>query len=102
MSSKTYNLLDGKWYCLNYFHCYNITLVKKNLSNLGMSAQPAVEKSLQLMKSKVKGAGGAICISASGEAAFSFTTERMAWAVAKTDVVTWGLDPEETNSEKLV
>jgi hypothetical protein len=53
------------------------------------------------MNSRVKGAGGAICISASGEAAFHFTTERMAWAIAKADVLSWGLDPNEHNTEMI-
>lgn len=66
---------------------------------LGMNAQNAVEESLRFMNSRVKGAGGAICISASGEAAFHFTTERMAWAIAKADVLSWGLDPNERNTE---
>lgn len=66
-----------------------------------MKAQEAVEQSLQLMNSRVKGAGGAICISASGEPAFHFTTERMAWAIAKADVLSWGLDPKESNVEKM-
>jgi isoaspartyl peptidase/L-asparaginase-like protein (Ntn-hydrolase superfamily) len=66
---------------------------------LGMTAQNAVEESLRFMNSRVKGAGGAICISASGEAAFHFTTERMAWAIAKADVLSWGLDPNERNTE---
>ncbi len=66
-----------------------------------MKAQNAVEQSLRLMNSKVKGAGGVICISASGEAAFNFTTERMAWAIAKADVLSWGLDPKEYNTEKM-
>ena len=69
---------------------------------LGMLAQNAVEQSLRLMNSKVKGAGGAICINAFGEAAFRFTTERMAWAIAKADVLSWGLDPNERNTEKMV
>ena len=68
---------------------------------LGMNAQNAVEESLRFMNSRVKGAGGAICISASGEAAFHFTTERMAWAIAKADVLSWGLDPNERNMEMM-
>lgn len=68
---------------------------------LGMNAQNAVEQSLRLMNSRIKGAGGAICISASGEAAFHFTTERMAWAIAKADVLSWGLDPNEHNTEMM-
>lgn len=53
------------------------------------------------MSKRVQGAGGAICISATGEAAFHFTTERMAWAIVKDDVLSWGLDPSESNEEKL-
>lgn len=53
------------------------------------------------MNSRVKGAGGVICISAIGETAFHFTTERMAWAIAKQGELSWGLNPNEFNQEKL-
>lgn len=66
-----------------------------------MEAQKAVEHSLELMNKRVSGAGGAICISASGEPAFHFTTERMAWAIAKANVLSWGLDPNERNTEMI-
>lgn len=66
-----------------------------------MEAQKAVEQSLQLMNSKVKGAGGAFCISASGQVAFHFTTKRMAWATAKENTLSWGLDPNEHWTENL-
>lgn len=67
-----------------------------------MGAQKAVERSLQFMNSRVKGAGGAICISASGEVGFHFTTVRMAWAFAKGGDLTWGLDPNERNIERIL
>jgi len=67
----------------------------------GIGAKSAVEQSLEFMNKRVKGAGGAICISATGEAAFHFTTERMAWAIVKDDILSWGLDPGELNEEKL-
>lgn len=60
-----------------------------------------MENSLNYMNSRVKGAGGVICISANGEAAFHFTTERMAWAIAKQGELTWGLDPSELNRENI-
>jgi len=67
----------------------------------GVAVQSAVQQSLEFMGKRVQGAGGAICISATGEAAFHFTTERMAWAIVKDDVLSWGLDPGELNEEKL-
>ena len=73
----------------------------KNYIFKGIGAKSAVEQSLEFMNKRVKGAGGAICISATGEAAFHFTTERMAWAVVKDDILSWGLDPGELNEEKL-
>lgn len=66
-----------------------------------MSPESALERALERMETKVKGAGGAICISANGEAAFRFTTERMAWAMVKADVLSWGLDPNEHNHEEV-
>ena len=69
--------------------------------NVGLTAQMAVEKALEDMRTKVKGAGGCISISATGEPGFHFTTERMAWAIAKTDVLSWGLEPSECNTEQL-
>lgn len=68
---------------------------------VGIPIQSAVEQALDFMKSRVKGAGGVICINAGGETAHHFTTERMAWAIAKADVLSWGLDPNERNEEQL-
>ena len=53
------------------------------------------------MNLRVKGAGGVVCISAKGEPAFHFTTERMAWAIARQGELSWGLDPNEINREKI-
>ena len=66
-----------------------------------MSAQNAVEEALKTMHLRVQGAGGAICISASGTPAFHFTTEKMAWAFVKADQISWGLDPKEHNTEDV-
>ena len=63
--------------------------------------QTATEEALEYMNKRVQGAGGAICISATGETAFHFTTEKMAWASVEDDVLSWGLDPAERNEEKL-
>jgi hypothetical protein len=53
------------------------------------------------MHLRVQGAGGAICLSSSGEPAFYFTTERMAWAIAQGNIISWGLERDEHNSENV-
>jgi len=60
-----------------------VLLARSILSDLNAphccSASEACSRSLQMMKSRVNGFGGAIVISPSGEIGSAFTTERMAW-----------------------
>ena len=86
-----------------FFSIVNKTwLIKFFETEIGIGAQLAVEKSLHLMKERVHGAGGVICIcKKTAEPFFHFTTERMAWAVAQNDSLKWGLDPGELNQQSL-
>uniref|UniRef100_A0A672SR69 Isoaspartyl peptidase/L-asparaginase n=1 Tax=Sinocyclocheilus grahami TaxID=75366 RepID=A0A672SR69_SINGR len=67
----------------------------------GKSATAAAEASLQYMGERVKGCGGAIVVSSTGDWAASFTTPRMAWASIKEDVLHYGLNPKEDITERL-
>ena len=59
-----------------------VTLASRVLGLLpsSSSSQQAADRSLQFMWEKVKGRGGLIMITASGDIIRSFTTPRMAWA----------------------
>lgn len=53
------------------------------------------------MADRVKGSGGVIVVSSSGDIAQHFTTERMAWASAKNGVLKYGLEPNDEIIVKL-
>ena len=112
---KVHNLLGSGTYSMNEIGAVSCTghgesimkicLAKHviTLMDTGLySAQTALENSLELMSKRVNGAGGAICISAKGETAFHFTTERMAWAAVKNNTLNWGLNPGENEQEPVV
>lgn len=61
----------------------------------------ASQASLRYMGDRVRGAGGAIAVSPSGQWAATFTTERMAWAAVEDDVLWYGLDPNMRLKEQL-
>lgn len=67
----------------------------------GKSVSDASQMSLRYMGERVRGAGGAIVVSPSGQWAATFTTERMAWAAAENDILWYGLDPKERLKEQL-
>lgn len=67
----------------------------------GKSVAEASQLSLQYMGERVRGAGGAIVVSPSGQWAATFTTERMAWAAVENDVLCYGLDPNKRLQEQL-
>lgn len=67
----------------------------------GKSAADSSQLSLQYMADRVRGAGGAIVVSPSGQWAATFTTERMAWAAVDHDVLWYGLDPNERFKQQL-
>ncbi|XP_069000176.1 isoaspartyl peptidase/L-asparaginase [Embiotoca jacksoni] len=80
-----------------------VTLARLILSHIeqGKSVSEASQVSLQHMGDRVRGAGGAIVVSPSGQWAATFTTERMAWAAVEQDVLWFGLDPNERVKEQL-
>uniref|UniRef100_A0A3Q1G4M1 Isoaspartyl peptidase/L-asparaginase n=1 Tax=Acanthochromis polyacanthus TaxID=80966 RepID=A0A3Q1G4M1_9TELE len=80
-----------------------VTLARLILSHIeqGKSVADASQLSLKHMGDRVRGAGGAIVVSPSGQWAATFTTERMAWAAVEHDVLWYGLDPNEKLQEKL-
>ncbi|XP_034008194.1 isoaspartyl peptidase/L-asparaginase-like [Trematomus bernacchii] len=80
-----------------------VTLARLILSHVeqGKSVADSSQLSLQYMGDRVRGAGGAIVVSPSGQWAATFSTERMAWAAVDQDVLWYGLDPKEKLNEKL-
>ncbi|XP_043110850.1 isoaspartyl peptidase/L-asparaginase isoform X2 [Puntigrus tetrazona] len=68
---------------------------------IGKSASAAAEASLQYMGERVKGCGGAIVVTSTGDWAARFTTTRMAWASVQEDVLHHGLNPKEDFTEML-
>ncbi|XP_035255450.1 isoaspartyl peptidase/L-asparaginase [Anguilla anguilla] len=80
-----------------------VTLASRILFHIeqGRGPSEAVESCLQYMAERVKGGGGVIAVTRSGDWVARFTTERMAWAAAEGDVLSYGLDPEEVIRERL-
>ncbi|CAN9499900.1 unnamed protein product [Ophioblennius macclurei] len=80
-----------------------VTLARLILSHIeqGKSVAEASQLSLQYMGERVKGAGGAIVVSSSGQWSATFTTERMAWAAVEDGVLWYGLEPNERKREQL-
>ncbi|XP_060942966.1 isoaspartyl peptidase/L-asparaginase [Limanda limanda] len=78
-----------------------VTLARLILSHIeqGKSVADASQLSLRYMGERVRGAGGAIAVSPSGQWAATFTTERMAWAAVEEDVLWFGLDPDQRLKE---
>ena len=66
----------------------------------GLSAQKAGDIALANMATRVDGYGGVIVIDQDGNVAKSFTTERMAWAWIKEDVLHHGIDIGEDMVDK--
>lgn len=67
----------------------------------GTSVAESSQLSLQHMADRVRGAGGAITVSPSGQWAATFTTNRMAWAAVDAEGLWYGLDPNERFLESL-
>ncbi|XP_061765910.1 isoaspartyl peptidase/L-asparaginase [Nerophis ophidion] len=78
-----------------------VTLAKHILSHIeqGRSVAQACDMSLQYMGERVRGAGGVIVVSPTGQWASAFTTERMAWAAVDNNVLYHGLEPNEKLKE---
>lgn len=67
----------------------------------GKSAVESSQLALQYMGDRVRGAGGVVVVSPSGQWAAEFTTERMSWAAVDKDNLWYGLDPGERLKEAL-
>lgn len=72
-----------------------------NLMRQGIPAQAAADNALDTMAKRVKGYGGVIVLSNKGDAVRSFTTERMAWAFIKKDLLHYGINVGEMCTERV-
>ncbi|XP_053731661.1 isoaspartyl peptidase/L-asparaginase [Synchiropus splendidus] len=81
-----------------------VTLASRILSLVeqGKSVVESSKLALNYMGDRVRGAGGAIAVSPSGQWAATFTTERMAWAAVDQDVLFYGLEPNEEIKQQLI
>ncbi|XP_071795523.1 isoaspartyl peptidase/L-asparaginase-like isoform X2 [Asterias amurensis] len=72
-----------------------VTLARQVLYNMqnGDNAQQAAERAISYMSSRVHGSGGTIAVSKTGDIGISFSTERMAWAWAKSGSMHFGINP---------
>lgn len=61
----------------------------------GVLPQQACIDALQMMYNKTEGQAGAICIDKHGNFAKAHSTETMAWAALKDNVLTYGCNPGE-------
>ncbi|KAL7878063.1 hypothetical protein SRHO_G00047060 [Serrasalmus rhombeus] len=80
-----------------------VTLARLILFHMdqGRTASQAAKSSLQFMRERVQGCGGAIVVSPKGDWTATFTTERMAWAAVDENVLYYGLNPKEELKESL-
>lgn len=67
----------------------------------GVCAQEAADQSLRHMATRCSGSGGAVVIATDGAIGKAFTTERMAWATIKKNVINYGLDLQDDFEEKI-
>ncbi|XP_069091850.1 isoaspartyl peptidase/L-asparaginase-like isoform X1 [Pleurodeles waltl] len=74
-----------------------VTLARRIILDMENGTMPAeaADAALSYMKNRVHGHGGVIAINKSGDWTAKFTTQRMAWAAIKDDLLTYGLNPDE-------
>ncbi|XP_060077111.1 isoaspartyl peptidase/L-asparaginase-like [Ylistrum balloti] len=72
-----------------------------HLMERGMDPQTASETALSFMAVRVQGSGGVVVLNNCGNPGKYFTTERMAWAWIKDDILHYGLNPGEDFSENV-
>ncbi|XP_039327430.1 isoaspartyl peptidase/L-asparaginase isoform X2 [Saimiri boliviensis] len=84
------------------------SILKVNLARLtlyhmeqGKTVEEAADLSLGYMKSRVKGLGGLILVSKTGDWVAKWTTTSMPWAAAKDGKLQFGIDPGETTIKDL-
>lgn len=68
---------------------------------LGKTVDEAAELSLDYMKSKLKGLGGLILVSKTGDWVAKWTSASMPWAAVKNGKLQAGIDVCETNTKDL-
>ena len=83
------------------FHARLSSMVQTCFVHTGKGTADAVNVSLTYMGERVRGGGGAIAVSRTGDWAARFTTERMAWAALEEDRLTYGLNPGEAFKEPV-
>ncbi|XP_069326215.1 isoaspartyl peptidase/L-asparaginase [Eulemur rufifrons] len=84
------------------------SILKVNLARLtlfhleqGKSLEEAADLSLGFMKSRLRGLGGLILISKTGDWVVKWTSASMPWAAAKDDKLHSGIDVDETTTTDL-
>ncbi|KAK2100330.1 Isoaspartyl peptidase/L-asparaginase [Saguinus oedipus] len=84
------------------------SILKVNLARLtlfhmeqGKTVEEAADLSLGYMKSRVKGLGGLILVSKTGDWVAKWTTTSMPWAAAKDGKLHFGIDPGDTTITDL-
>lgn len=93
MLLQTYKLISLK--------CKVVSIVCFQMSFPGKSVEESSRLSLQHMSDRVRGSGGSITVSPSGQWAATFTTTRMAWAAVDQNGLWYGLDPTDKFQETL-
>lgn len=81
--------------------CMVVSIVYFQISFPGKSVEESSHLSLQHMADRVRGSGGSITVSPSGQWAATFTTTRMAWAAVDQKGLWYGLDPTDRFQETL-
>ncbi|XP_076049406.1 isoaspartyl peptidase/L-asparaginase [Oratosquilla oratoria] len=69
---------------------------------IGTSPEESIKKSLNRMEERIKGFGGAIAVSYTGQVAALFSTDRMPWAYVKDGELHYGIHPGEHHVEPYV
>uniref|UniRef100_A0A2K5QCG4 Isoaspartyl peptidase/L-asparaginase n=1 Tax=Cebus imitator TaxID=2715852 RepID=A0A2K5QCG4_CEBIM len=84
------------------------SILKVNLARLtlyhmeqGKTLEEAADLSLGYMKSRVKGLGGLILVSKTGDWVAKWTSASMPWAAAKDSKLHFGIDPDDTTITDL-
>lgn len=79
-------------------HCLAHDIIKR-IDLLNDSAQKATQDSCDAMTSKLEGTGGAITIDHNGDVGIAFTSEKMAWAYQKENIMHYGILHDQHEQE---
>ncbi|KAK9883286.1 hypothetical protein WA026_001469 [Henosepilachna vigintioctopunctata] len=80
-------------------YCLAHAIIKS--MELGLDAQIATQSVLEKMTAKLDNTAGAITLSNTGKVGVAFTSKRMGWAYQKGDMLYYGIEKEEIQSEKV-